>query len=183
MIIYAWNPLVIKEIANSGHLDSIAVFFCTAALACIALRILSPKKPLAQKIGVRWIRGSALVVAGAILIALGTGAKLFPVLLLPAIVLAIFTRSWREAVLFGIVYLLFFTAVMWPMPSENPHVQTWLAGRLSDSGIAPVDPADQMGRSKKPISDKKKAFWLFDEMENERCGVQFYVKQRETRCP
>ena len=29
IIIYAWNPLVIKEFANSGHLDVAAIFFVT----------------------------------------------------------------------------------------------------------------------------------------------------------
>jgi alpha-1,6-mannosyltransferase len=32
MIVYAWNPLPIKEFANSGHLDSVAVFSATFAL-------------------------------------------------------------------------------------------------------------------------------------------------------
>ena len=33
-IIYAWCPLVMKEFANSGHLDSIAVFVTMAAIYC-----------------------------------------------------------------------------------------------------------------------------------------------------
>jgi len=31
-MIYGWSPLVVKEFANSGHLDAIAVFFCLLAV-------------------------------------------------------------------------------------------------------------------------------------------------------
>ena len=34
-IVYGWCPLVMKEFANSGHLDSIAVFFTTWSLLCL----------------------------------------------------------------------------------------------------------------------------------------------------
>ena len=43
LIGYAWNPLVIKEIANSAHLDSIAVFFATAAVYFAALCFADPQ--------------------------------------------------------------------------------------------------------------------------------------------
>ena len=33
MVAYAWCPLILKEFANSGHLDSIAVFFSLLAAA------------------------------------------------------------------------------------------------------------------------------------------------------
>jgi len=32
LMTYAWNPLVLKEISNGGHLDSIAIFFMTAGV-------------------------------------------------------------------------------------------------------------------------------------------------------
>ncbi len=38
VVIYAWNPLPIKEFANSGHLDSIAVFLATFALYALIRR-------------------------------------------------------------------------------------------------------------------------------------------------
>ena len=39
VVAYAWCPLLIKEVANSGHLDALAVFLSTAAfyLACRAM--------------------------------------------------------------------------------------------------------------------------------------------------
>ena len=37
-IIYAWNPLPIKEFASSGHLDSVAIFLVTFALYALLSR-------------------------------------------------------------------------------------------------------------------------------------------------
>lgn len=34
-VAYGWSPLVIKEFANSGHLDSIAVFLTMASIVCV----------------------------------------------------------------------------------------------------------------------------------------------------
>ncbi len=47
VIIYAWNPLPIKEFANSGHLDSIAI-----SLAVFALYALISARPITS--GVLW---------------------------------------------------------------------------------------------------------------------------------
>lgn len=65
---YAWCPLVVKEVANSGHLDSIAVFFTTLALYVL-------------------VRSSTLAAACAAAACLGLGvlAKSYPVVLLPAV--------------------------------------------------------------------------------------------------
>src|SRR5258708_38954831 len=67
---YAWCPLVIKEIANSGHLDALAFFLTTLAI-CLAVSALfrpvgGPARP--------WPATSA-----SIRLALAFGAKLYPV--------------------------------------------------------------------------------------------------------
>ncbi len=82
VICYAWCPLVIKEFANSGHLDSIAVCLTTAAI-CGAM------KPLVNP-------GSRTVlwqIAAAVLLGLSVGAKLYAVVLLPLLVLV----TWRAS--------------------------------------------------------------------------------------
>lgn len=71
LIAYGWSPLVLKEFANSGHLDSIAVFFTTAAVLAFVLG--AGQRPHPR----RWLFGSGL------LLALGIGAKLYPVVLIP----------------------------------------------------------------------------------------------------
>lgn len=63
-IIYAWNPLVIFEIAYSGHLEGLAVFWMV-----LALYLNATKKPM-------------LAVAS---LAISSAIKLYPALLLPAL--------------------------------------------------------------------------------------------------
>lgn len=77
-VAYAWCPLVMKEVANSGHVESVAVFFCTLAWWLImrkhwawagfswALAVLTKAYPVALlPIVAGWIggRGGALALA------------------------------------------------------------------------------------------------------------------------
>ncbi|MDF1813105.1 MAG: glycosyltransferase family 39 protein [Verrucomicrobiales bacterium] len=70
-ILYAWNPLVIKEFSNSAHYDSAAIFFMLLAVWLALLPIRHWKK---------------LVLIAAAL-AIGTLTKYFAILLLPVILL------------------------------------------------------------------------------------------------
>ena len=92
LIVYAWNPLVIKEIANGGHLDSIATLFTVLSLFVF----------------VKWFRSAGhrrgLVAASAVALGLGVGAKLFPVIIFPILFVAAIRRS-KSA---GFVFLLVF---------------------------------------------------------------------------
>ncbi|MGD8659513.1 MAG: glycosyltransferase 87 family protein [Desulfobacterales bacterium] len=63
VIIYAWNPLVIFEIAYSGHLEGLTVFLMTAALYLYTIH----KK-----------------IAATIMLAFSAAVKLYPALLLSA---------------------------------------------------------------------------------------------------
>ena len=78
VVAYAWNPLVLKEIANSGHLDSIAICFCVASIwfivrATQSARELHPTEP----------RTTQLALAAGFALAFAAGAKLFPIVLAP----------------------------------------------------------------------------------------------------
>jgi len=64
VILYAWNPLVIFEIAYSGHLDGLMVFLVVAALLLYALHKKMP---------------------AVFMLALSSAVKLYPALLLAAI--------------------------------------------------------------------------------------------------
>jgi hypothetical protein len=75
LILYAWNPLVIKVFAGSGHIDGVLVA-AIAAMMYFALR--------------KWRGAVALAFAAAIL------AKLSPVLLLPLMLRRI---GWRYTML------------------------------------------------------------------------------------
>lgn len=111
LIAYAWNPLVIKEIANSGHLDSIAAFFLVLTLYLIVRYKLFPGTGLS-----RWL----LVLAGLTL-GLGVGAKLFPAVLFPAfLVTAInggsqFGKRLFAGAVFSVAFAITSSLVLLPM--------------------------------------------------------------------
>ena len=87
-VAYGWCPLVMKEIAGSGHLDSIATFF---AILAVALTVCSLKDAH---------QGASrlLVVGGALALAAGVAAKLFPIVLAPLLLLVWLRKlGWSAA--------------------------------------------------------------------------------------
>jgi hypothetical protein len=73
---YGWSPLVLKEIAGSGHLDSIAIFLTTLALWLLVRTC----RTLKESSSVRHFVG--IVGVGCVL-AFAVGAKLYPLVLVP----------------------------------------------------------------------------------------------------
>ncbi|MCH8839843.1 MAG: hypothetical protein IH831_04040 [Planctomycetes bacterium] len=71
-VAYAWCPLLMKEFANSGHLDTIAIFFTTLTVWLLVRTNRTQARPN--------VPGAVLV--GGVL-ALAIGAKLYPVVLAP----------------------------------------------------------------------------------------------------
>lgn len=118
-VAYGWCPLVIKEVANSGHLDALAVFFTTLGLL-LAARALGPPGGL---IGPREkARATALMTLAALAVAMGVGAKLYPLALVPLLA-ATWMRSpgLRRAVIPAVAFLAAALVVCWPMlPSAPP---------------------------------------------------------------
>ena len=94
LVAYGWCPLVLKEFANTGHLDSIAVFWCTLA-AAFFLNSLQTGGGTSER-GMR--HGLFPLFACAVSLALGIGAKLFPVVIAPLLGSAVlWHRGWRAA--------------------------------------------------------------------------------------
>jgi alpha-1,6-mannosyltransferase len=92
VVIYWWNPLVVKEIFNSAHMDVIPVPLVLAAL-------------------ILTMRARHLNAAGVL--ALAVGAKLWPVVLLPVVL----SRLWRvPRQLFLAVALFSFLSLMLLLP-------------------------------------------------------------------
>jgi hypothetical protein len=121
---YAWCPLVLKEFANTGHLDAIAVCFTAAVFWLLTLPrrennsasavSQSPMQPQFRD----WL--AAGLWAGAVL------AKLYPVVLAP-VLLAFWWRRvrWRTSGLlaaFALVVLGGFA--MLPPVSQAPKIET-----------------------------------------------------------
>ncbi len=101
-IAYAWCPLVIKEIANSAHLDSIAIFLST-----LSVLLVTKVTPIASQ-GITnrdmWCSIGGLVsLGGAVL------AKSYPLILLPVFVSYLFKQLGRNAI---IPIILFFSIII-----------------------------------------------------------------------
>ena len=104
-IAYGWCPLVLKEFANSGHLDSIAVFFSTLA---VWLLIRSGKQ------------GVTHFALALLALVLGVGAKLFPIVLLPLFLMRAWNRlGFIRATGLGMVCLALCVGSIWPMLSKG----------------------------------------------------------------
>lgn len=112
-IAHGWCPLVIKEIANSGHLDSLATFL-TIVTIYLALRS-GLKLALAQK------RAIILAASASVVFALAIGAKLYPIILIP-VFYAVLARQhgWRVATGSVTITLVLSLWLLWPMlPKED----------------------------------------------------------------
>ncbi|WP_417748378.1 hypothetical protein [Rosistilla oblonga] len=114
-VIYAWCPLLMKEVAGSGHLDAVAVFF-TALSIYLAVRLL--KRDAAT------VKPSDLGLAGvAITLALAIGAKLYPVVLAPLMVLVVARRfGWQHLLMPGAVLAVGTLLLLWPMMPRDAEV-------------------------------------------------------------
>lgn len=97
-VAYAWCPLVLKEFANSGHLDSIAVCLLIGAAWAICRWL---KKGEGTAVNWKSTWPSLVLWAGATL------AKLFPVVLLPLVARAFWSRLgkrvWLPLAAYGLI--------------------------------------------------------------------------------
>jgi hypothetical protein len=108
VLIYAWHPLAIWEIAGSGHADAMAVAF-------IALALLARRKQSSISAG--------FFLAGATLV------KLFPAVLFPALYLR---RSWKMPLVFAAAILIAYL----PYLSVGPvGVLGYLPGYANERGM------------------------------------------------
>ncbi|MFV1964833.1 MAG: hypothetical protein ACC628_05385 [Pirellulaceae bacterium] len=131
-VAYGWCPLVIKEIANAGHLDSVAVFLSTLALYFAV-------KPLGNARQGRTVQ--AQTVAAAMLLALAVGAKLYPIVLAPMLVV-LWSRvtSWRWASFVAVLFVAATTVVLWPLLPANDNGYPPDARHAVADGTEPLPP-------------------------------------------
>jgi hypothetical protein len=130
---YGWSPLVLKEIAGSGHLDSIAIFLSVLSLWLLVVSVrkyaTSPRCRFAATLGT----GLALSLA--------IGAKLYPVLLLPLLALLWWRKFGPLCSVGGVLATLVLTLVLLrPMvlPSGPSRAQSWTSVSTgSDRAPAP----------------------------------------------
>jgi len=69
-VVWFWSPLVLKEFANSGHLDSIAICFCSLFVLFTVKQIQSSDKKKLR-----------YALIAAVFLSLGIAAKIYPAVL------------------------------------------------------------------------------------------------------
>ena len=84
LVAYGWCPLVMKEYANSGHLDSIAVCFTCLAVYLLVRSLFGER----SSDGRYWM----YLIGAGLSLSLAFGAKLYPLVLLPLA----FATAWRR---------------------------------------------------------------------------------------
>ena len=133
-IVYGWCPLLLKEVANSGHLDTIATFLTTLAI-CLVVRLTVPRP--AARVGPVWI-----AVGASLALALAVGAKLYPIVLAPLVAAAIAKRlGWRAAIPAGL-FLIATVLVLYPMFFPSGRSEGPLEGRPVGAAEDSVESAE-----------------------------------------
>jgi hypothetical protein len=118
-LVYAWCPLLMKEIANSGHLDALA-FLLTTLAAYLATQVLYSPHQIQS--------AQRTAILSAVVLALAVGAKLYPLILAPLLFASFMHRlGWRSTILPTMAFGLLVAALVWPMwpadglrPSATP---------------------------------------------------------------
>ncbi len=136
VISWAWCPLVVKEFANSGHLDAIAVFFMvgsvTLLVECLFPRHCEDAKTHGTTGGRLLSRRGIASSAG--LLGLAVGAKLFPVVLMPVMAAVIFHRGGiRQAISWLLVVSATSVVCGWPMLPESHRHDLHSASKVVDA--------------------------------------------------
>lgn len=105
VILYAWNPLVVVEIAGSGHFDSIGIFFLITALVFFE---------------------SQRNISAAISLAFSFLSKFAGLLLVPVLIIG---RKWKALLAFTTVvigaYAIFFTKEAFLFKGAQTYARDW----------------------------------------------------------
>lgn len=108
-IVYGWNPTIIKEFSNSGHLDSIAVFFVVLTMVMMVHYFRNAKQHGTSD-GRIW-----LVLAG-IFLGLGVSSKIFPIIFFPMLFCVLFFKKReRHSLVFAGAFCLSTVLSIFPM--------------------------------------------------------------------
>lgn len=130
-LIYAWCPLLLKEVANSGHLDAIAVFLTTLAIYLAVwllvklgtgestdavVRSANKRHSAEQRAAIAPLSTIMHGSAVGVVLALAVGAKLYPVVLAPLIYFVFVKRiGWTKSLIPAAAFVATTLLVVWPM--------------------------------------------------------------------
>jgi hypothetical protein len=131
VVLYAWHPLPILEIASSGHIDGAGIFFLMLAFMLLILR-----KAISESLSSS--NGAVHAVAGAVF-SFAVLVKLFPLVFLPAFIFLSGRKGTRPfifgAVISGIALVAPFLPGLFNMfTTLDIYVRNWeFAGFLFQS--------------------------------------------------
>lgn len=109
---YGWCPLVLKEIAGSGHLDSIAVFWSTFAVFALLRFVNASSK--GDNFDAR--RVQLWLAVTIVTFALAVAAKLYPVVLAPVFLgTVVRVMGWPKGIAAGCLAIGLSLVLLWPM--------------------------------------------------------------------
>jgi hypothetical protein len=114
-VAWFWCPLLLKEISNSGHLDSIAVFFTTLAVWML-VSSLWPKRIDAKP-------SLILTALAFVVLAVAVAAKIYPLVLFPVFVVVALKRLGVPALLPTVLFPLLVAVLLWPILSHLDSVK------------------------------------------------------------
>jgi len=89
-IVYGWSPLVLKEYANSGHLDTITIAFCMWTLVMLIRAVTAGGHSDSQEQSKQRLIFPLLF--SAILFACSIAGKLYPIILTPVLLVFLYRR-------------------------------------------------------------------------------------------
>ena len=134
---YWWCPLVLKEFTNSGHLDSVAVFFATFGLAMIAWGLSCGRTKTGR------------FATGGLLLAFGVAAKIFPLVLFPIWGIAFFKKTGWPAVPISIAVTALAFVMCWPLLENTAggrKIQQSMGVEIDDSKEYPLTGLEAFSR-------------------------------------
>ena len=138
-VVYAWCPLVLKEVTNSGHLDAIAVMLTTLALWLLARAAIGSTNKRSRPIRMGWLASGAL--------ALAVGAKLYPIVLAPLFAGVLLQRLGSRTATLGLATIVIGSfALLSPMLPERSSTPP-VAETVSGDGFVDLDPPSLVDES------------------------------------
>ena len=170
-LVYWWCPLTLKEISNSGHLDSIVVFFSLLTIyltvRAFFTRAGTPaKKPTNENLGapvkpagsstgrfaIQWALACALSLAFAI------AAKIIPIVIFPVWFCLALRRNVLGAIGITLVFAAATTCLVWPMARHMDATQ-----RVVSPKAVPQIYGDTLSREQQGVEAFSK-FWEMNDL-------------------
>ena len=147
-VAYGWCPLVMKEVANSGHLDAIAVFLSVLAIFLLVWLVSKPTDDVTKKRSS--LSSYPIAVLAGLVLAAAVGAKLYPIILAPLLFGGILRRcSWLAsigaAIAFSAATFLLVLPILPSGQSKSDEVRAAAAAQASGGAqvsTAATDPSD-----------------------------------------